>query len=69
MTKAVFERAALNKALRGSLPARAICDRLTLPSVLSFQFFSFPQIHTAGLGKRTGLQCVTQTSAGSRRNP
>ncbi len=69
MTKAVFGYAALDKAGRGSLPAGVICDRLTLPSVLSFLFFSFPQIHTAGLGKRTGLQCVTQTSAGSRRNP
>lgn len=69
MTKTVFGRAPWDKALCGSLPAGAICERLTLPSVLSFQFFSFPQIHTAGLGKRTGLQCLTQKSAGLRRNP
>jgi hypothetical protein len=69
MTKAVFGQAALNKALGGSLPAGAICGYLTLASVLPFQFFAFPQIHTAGLGKRTGLQCVTQTSTGLRRNP
>jgi hypothetical protein len=41
----------------------------TLPLELSLSLSSFPQVHTASLRERTGLQCVTklETSEGSRR--
>jgi hypothetical protein len=46
-----------------------IRSRLTIPSARSFSLSSFPQLHTAVLRGRTGLQCLTKISAGYRRNP
>lgn len=69
MTKAVFVRAALAKALRSPLSEGATCAILTFPSVRAFLFFSFPQLRTTGARRRTGLQCLTKISAGYRRNP
>jgi hypothetical protein len=69
MTKVVFARPALDKALRRSLPLCVIRSRPTIPSMRSFSVSSFPQLHTAVLGGRTGLQCLTKISVGNRRNP
>jgi hypothetical protein len=69
MTEAVLAPAALDKALRRSLPAGVIHRSLTPLRRESFSFFSFPQLYIAVMRGRTGLQCLTKISAGYRRNP
>jgi len=69
MTKAVFVRAALDKALRSALSEGATCAILTFPSARAFLFLAFPQLRTTGTRQQTGLQCLTKISAGYRRNP
>jgi hypothetical protein len=69
MKNAVFAREVLKKRVCPSV-VDEIFELGTLPLELSFSLFSFPQIQTASLRGRTGLQCVTklETSEGSRRN-
>jgi hypothetical protein len=67
MTKAGFAQA-VPKKVRPSLPADVGDASLTLPSARSFSFLSFPQLHTAVLRGRPGLQCLTKISAGYRRD-
>jgi hypothetical protein len=69
MTKAVFARAGLAKALCPTASVGRIATDRPLPSKPSCCLFSFPQQHTASMRERTGLQFVTKISAGWRRNP
>ncbi len=69
MKNAVFAREALKQRVCPSVGGE-VFELETLPLELSFSFPSFPQVHTASLRGRRGLQCVTksETSEGSRRN-
>ena len=68
MKNAVCAREALKQRVCRRVDAE-IFELKTLPLEPFFSFDRFPQVHTAGLGGRTGLQCVTKskTSEGSRR--
>ncbi len=69
MKNAVFAREALKQRVCRCV-ATEIFEPGTQPLEPSSCFSSFPQVHTAGLRGRTGLQFVTKlkTSEGSRRN-
>ncbi len=69
MKNAVFAREALKQRVCRCVGAE-ILEPGPLPLEPSSCFSSFPQVHTAGLRGRTGLQFVTksETSEGLRRN-
>jgi hypothetical protein len=68
MKDAIFAREVLKRRVCPSVAAE-ICEFGALPLEPHFSLSSFPQIQTAGLRGRTGLQCHTksETSEGSRR--